>query len=82
MFKSCGVGLLDFSVGPSPLVTIWVFEHIRTWLGFGLGFFGTKGLGPGLDNNASFRHCCTSWEMSCEKKDGVLDKQMLLRAAM
>ena len=31
-------------------------------------------------DNASFRHCCTSWEMSCEKRDGVLNKQMLLRA--
>ena len=43
-------GPQDFSVSPSPLGTYWVFELILTWLGLGLGGFGTKGLGPGLDN--------------------------------
>ena len=35
---------------PGPLV----FELVRTWLGLDLGSFGTKGLGPGLDNNVLF----------------------------
>ena len=30
---------------------IWVLELIGTWLGLGLGGFGTKGFGPVLDNN-------------------------------
>ena len=33
------------------VVARWVFELIGTWLGLGLGGFGTKGLGPGLDIN-------------------------------
>ena len=43
-------GIQDFSASPSPLDTNWAFELIGTWLGFGLGVFGTKGSGPGLDN--------------------------------
>ena len=43
-------GLQDFSASPSPLGTNWAFELIGTWFGFGLGVFGTKGLGSGLDN--------------------------------
>ena len=39
-----------FSVSPSPLGTNWVLELFGTWLGFGLGVFGTNGLGTGLDN--------------------------------
>ena len=42
--------LNDFSVSPSPFGTNWVLELIGTWMGLGLGGFGTKGLGPGLDN--------------------------------
>ena len=44
-----GGGLQHFSVSPSPS---WVLDLIGTWLGLGLGDFGT-GLGTGLDN--SFR---------------------------
>ena len=33
-----------------PLGTNWVLELVGTWLGLGQGCFGTKGLGPGLDN--------------------------------
>ena len=43
MLKSCGVvgggGLQHFSVSPRPL-----------GFGFGTNGFGSKGLGPGLDN--------------------------------
>ena len=50
MIKSYGVvvgGLQHFSVSPlAPLV----LDLIGTWLGLGLGGFGTKGLGTGLDN--------------------------------
>ena len=42
-----GGGLEQFSVSPSPLL---VLDLIGTWLGLGLGVFGTKGLGTGLDN--------------------------------
>ena len=42
-------GLQDFSVSPSPLGPNWVFELGWTWLGLGLGGFGTKGLGTGLE---------------------------------
>ena len=35
---------------PVPLGLIWVFELGCTGLGLGLGVFGTKSLGPGLDN--------------------------------
>ena len=45
-----GGGLQHFSVSPSPLVTYWVLKLIGSWLGLGLGGFGTKGLGTGLDN--------------------------------
>ena len=45
-----GGGLQHFSVSPRPLGTNWGFEVGWTGLGLGLGFFGTKGLGPGLDN--------------------------------
>ena len=43
-------GLQHFSVSPSPLGTNLVLELNETRLGLGLGGFGTKGLGPGLDN--------------------------------
>ena len=33
-----------------PLGTNWVLELVGTWLRQGQGCFGTKGLGPGLDN--------------------------------
>ena len=45
-----GVSLEDFSVNPSPLVLNLGFELGLTGLGLGLGGFGTKGSGPGLDN--------------------------------
>ena len=45
-----GVGLEDFSVNPSPLGLNLGFELGLTGLGLGLGSFGTKGSGPGLDN--------------------------------
>ena len=45
-----GVGPHDFSVSPSPLRTNWGFELGWTGLGLGLGGFGAKGLGTGLDN--------------------------------
>ena len=45
-----GGGPHDFSVSPSPLSTNLGFELGCTGLGFGLGVFGTKGLGTGLDN--------------------------------
>ena len=45
-----GGDLQDFSVSPSPLDTNWVLELIWTWFWVGLGGFGTKGLGTGLDN--------------------------------
>ena len=48
--RLCGGGLQHFSVSPSPLVTYWVLKLIGSWLGLGLGGFGTKGLGTGLDN--------------------------------
>ena len=32
----------------------WVLELIGTWLGLGLGVFGTCGLGPGLDKSVQF----------------------------
>ena len=35
---------------PGPFGFNWVLELIRTWLELGLRGFGTKGLGPGLDN--------------------------------
>ena len=35
---------------PGPFGFNWVLGLIGTWLGLGLGGFGTKGLGPGLDN--------------------------------
>ena len=35
---------------PVPMVLIGSFELIGTWLGLGLEDFGTKGLGPELDN--------------------------------
>ena len=43
-----GVGLQHFSVIPSPLGFSWGFDP--GWTGLGLGGFGTKGLGLGLDN--------------------------------
>ena len=43
-------GIQNFSVIPSLLGTNLVLELIGTWLGLGLRGFGTKGLGPGLDN--------------------------------
>ena len=46
-----GGGIEDFSVSPSLLGTNLV---IGTWLGFGLGGFGTKTLGPGLNNITFF----------------------------
>ena len=49
--RLCGGGLQHFSVSPSPLVTFWVSKLIGSWLGLGLGGFGTKGLGTGLDNS-------------------------------
>ena len=45
-----GGGPLDFSVRSSPLGTNLGFELGLTGLGLGLGGFGAKGLGPGLDN--------------------------------
>ena len=41
-------GLQDYIVSPRSFGFSWVLELIRTWLG--LGDFGTKGLGPELDN--------------------------------
>ena len=44
-------GLQHFSVSPlAPLV----LDLIGTWMGLGLGGFGTKGLGTGLDNMIVF----------------------------
>ena len=43
-----GGGLEQFSVSPSPLL---VLDLIGTWLGLGLGGFGTKGFGTGHDNS-------------------------------
>ena len=44
-----GVGLEDFSVSPSSLRTN--FRTYQVLVGVGsIGGFGTKGLGPGLDN--------------------------------
>ena len=40
----------DLSVSSSPLGTTFGFELGWTGLGLGLGGFGNKGLGPGLDN--------------------------------
>ena len=40
-----------FSVSPSPLGTNLGFDLGCTGLGLGLGGIGTKGLGPGLDND-------------------------------
>ena len=31
--------------------SLWDFQTYWAWLGLDLGGFGTKGLGPGLDNN-------------------------------
>ena len=45
-----GGGLPDFIVISGPFRFIWILELIRTWLGLGLGYLGTGGLGPGLDN--------------------------------
>ena len=42
-------GRQDFSVCPSPL---GVIRFVGTWLRLVLGGFGTKGLGPGLDNGS------------------------------
>ena len=50
-----GGGLQHFSVSPSPF---WVLDLIGTWLGLGLGVFGTKGLGTGLDNYICIVHSC------------------------
>ena len=44
-----GGGLQTFSVSLSPLGTNWALVLNETWLGLGLGDFGTKG--PGLDNS-------------------------------
>ena len=49
-----GGGIEDFSVSPSLLGNNLVLELIGTWLGFGLGGFGTKTLGPGLNNITFF----------------------------
>ena len=50
-----GGGLQDFIVSPSPKPhiqqSLLVLDLIGTWLGLGLGGFGTKGLGTGLDKN-------------------------------
>ena len=43
-------GLQDFSVSPSPLGPNGLFELGWTGLGLGLGVFGDKVLGTGLDN--------------------------------
>ena len=45
----------DFSVIPSPLWTNCDLELIGTLLGLGLGGFGTKGLGTGLDYSSNCR---------------------------
>ena len=45
-----GGGLQHFSVSPSPHGPNWGFKLGWTGLEFGLGGFGTEGLGPGLDN--------------------------------
>ena len=50
-----GGGLQHFSVSPSPLVTYWVLTLVGSCLGLGLGGFGTKGLGTGLDNCKKIR---------------------------
>ena len=44
--------LSEHHVGSRPFRTDLFFEFIGTWLGLGLGGFGTKGLGTGLDNNS------------------------------
>ena len=49
---SCG-GLKNFSGSPSTLWTKWVLELIGTCLVLGLGGFGTKGFGTGLDKRLS-----------------------------
>ena len=41
---------------PGPFGFNWVLVLIGTWLGFGLGDLGAKGLGPGLDNK-KIAHC-------------------------
>ena len=38
-------------VAQKILVSFLVLDLIGTWLGLGLGGFGTKGLGTGLDNS-------------------------------
>ena len=45
-----GGGLQHFSVSPSTLFFNWA------GLGLGLGGLGTKGLGPGLDNQSDFNN--------------------------
>ena len=40
----------SFSDSPGPLGTKRVSELIGTWMGLGLGGFGAKSLGPGLEN--------------------------------
>ena len=51
MLKSCAVGgvLQHFSVSPRPQ-SHFVLDLFGPWLGLGLGVFGSKGLGTGLDN--------------------------------
>ena len=50
-------GPYDISVILSPLGTYWVFELGWTGLKLGLGGFGTKCLGTGLDN---FQYRCSN----------------------
>ena len=40
-----------FTVTLSPLGTNWVFELFGTLMEEGLGGFGTRGFGQGLDNS-------------------------------
>ena len=47
--------MLDYSNTSFLHGTNWVFAPIWTWLGIGLGGFGTKGLGTGLDNHHSLQ---------------------------
>ena len=53
-------GPRDCSVSPNPLGTNLGFELGLTGLGLGLGGFGTKGLGPGLDNKYKSTNICTT----------------------
>ena len=47
-----GGGLQDFSVSPSLFGTNFILKLLGFWFWLGLGDFGTKGLGTGLENDS------------------------------